>query len=161
MFFQDKSLEKVIIRYSFIFSSSLYEGQWTSGAVSIVRVSCGQILVSARLYCLQTLPNCQYAQKVNILWLSLYTFEVLISSKQILITQLRMIHRWISWSIYTHHHSNGSCTSGCCELFQALFAWGAYTASDNAPMRTRINNDSAPIWYHVLVSTWLVSIVKN
>ena len=25
--------------------------------------------------------------------------------------------------IYTHHHSGGSCTSGCCKLFQTLFVW--------------------------------------
>ena len=86
----------------------------------------------------QTLPKCQYAQKINILWFSLLIIKVLISSKQILITQLRMTHHWISWSIYTHHHSDGSCTSGCCELFQTQFAWGTYTASDNAPGRSRV-----------------------
>ena len=74
----------------------------------------------------------------NLLWLSLYTFEVLISSKQIFITHFRMTHHWISWSIYTHHHSNGSYTSGWCELFQTLFVWAAYTVSDSTSAWTRV-----------------------
>ena len=45
---------------------------------------------------------------------------------------------WISWSIYTHHHSDVSYTSGCHELFQTLFVWGTYTASNSVPAWTRV-----------------------
>ena len=43
-----------------------------------------------------------------------------------------MMRHQILWSVYTHHHSDGSCTSDRCELFQTLFARGAYTESNNA-----------------------------
>ena len=89
--------------------------------------------------------GCRHFQSVNTLKRqisfdlhSLCTFEVLISSKEILITQIRMMHHWILWSIYTHHHSDGSCTSSSYELFQTLFLRGAYIASDSAPARTRV-----------------------
>ena len=72
--------------------------------------------------------KCQYAQRVTTLssaWSVKFKTNTCSNSTG-------MTRHWISWSIYTYHHSDGSCTSGCCELFQTLFAWVLILQAINA-----------------------------
>ena len=76
-----------------------------------------------RVYWCRNFLECQNVQKVALISYDLaysYTSKVSISSKQILVTQIRMMSPNVVINLHpSPHHNNSSC----CELFQTQFIW--------------------------------------